>query len=119
MEMDPVSSRQNPILNAIMQSINLSDMTHLMNAMFAIQSQLSDIQENQRAMNRSIYALKKEMRKRFDDSKHSTQYLVVASYQAIISQLEEMNESFSFDQEKFEELMMNLNFDDEDDFGSL
>ena len=81
------------ILSVLMKSNTMSDAQTLIDAMLAIQTQLSEIQENQRKIMKALRDLKIEQRNRLSDLKKSTQVLLKDSHTAIQDQLNEIQDS--------------------------
>ena len=81
------------ILSAIMKPNPMGDAQTLIESLLAIQTQLSEIQENQRKIMKALRDLKIEQRSRLSDLKKSTQVLLKDSHSALISQLNDIQDS--------------------------
>lgn len=82
--------RSSSILSALMNP--KGDVQTLIDAMLAIQTQLSEIQENQRKIMKTLRDLKIEQRCRLSDLKKSTQVLLKDSHSALTNQLNEIQD---------------------------
>ena len=98
------SDKRNPILSSLMQSSSLTDVHRLVDIMFAIQTQLSDIQDNQRKLLRAVRDLERKQRNRLADLKYGTQSLVKMAHMSVSEQLDEVQESLDEQNEEIEEL---------------
>ena len=82
------------LLSVLMKSNNaMSGVTTLVDAMMSIQTQLSEIQENQRKIIKSLRDIRTEQRARLSDLKKTAQVLMKASYSALSDQLNEIQDS--------------------------
>ncbi len=70
----------------------MGDAQTLIEAMLAIQTQLSEIQENQRKIMKTLRDLKIEQRSRLSDLKKSTQVLLKDTHSALTNQLNEIQD---------------------------
>ena len=68
------------------------DAQTLIDAMLSIQTQLSEIQENQRKIMKTLRDMKIEQRSRLSDLKKSTQVLLKDSHSALTNQLNEIQD---------------------------
>ena len=81
------------ILSVLMKSGTMSDVQTLIDTMLAIQTQLSEIQENQRKIMKTLRDLKIEQRSRLSDIKKSTQVLLKTSHTELADRLNELQDS--------------------------
>ncbi len=81
------------IMSVLMKSGTMSDAQTLIETMLAIQTQLSEIQENQRKIMKTLRDLKIEQRCRLSDLKKSTQKLMKTSHTELTDRLNELQDS--------------------------
>ena len=81
------------LLSALTRSNAMNDAQTLIDAMLSIQTQLSEIQENQRKIMKTLRDLRIEQRSRLSDLKKSTLVLLKDSHTAIRDQLNEIQDS--------------------------
>ena len=88
-----MAANSNSLLSALTRSNAMSDVQTLIEAMLSIQTQLSEIQENQRKIMKTLRDLRIEQRSRLSDLKKSTLVLLKDSHSAIQDQLNEIQDS--------------------------
>ena len=81
------------ILSVLMKSSTMSDVQTLIDAMLAIQTQLSEIRENQRVIMKALRDNRIEQRSRLNDIKKSTQVLLEDAHSTLSEQLNELQDS--------------------------
>ena len=81
------------VMSVLLKSSTMNDAQTLISAMLAIQTQLSEIQENQRIIMKALRRLGIEHRSRLSDLKKSTQVLLKTSHSALRDQLNEIQDS--------------------------
>ena len=81
------------LLSALTRSNTMNDVQMIIDAMLSIQTQLSEIQENQRKIMKTLRDLRIEQRSRLSDLKKSTLVLLKDSHTAIRDQLNEIQDS--------------------------
>ncbi|MBO5753403.1 MAG: hypothetical protein J6S69_06900 [Proteobacteria bacterium] len=102
------------LLSVLMKPNTMGDGQTLIDAMLAIQTQLSEIQENQRKIMKALRDLRIEERSRLSDLKKSTQVLLKASHSALSDQLNELQDSV--DDQLGEDIVVGDDFDLENIF---
>lgn len=103
------------LLSVLMKPNNtMGEGQTLIEAMLAIQTQLSEIQENQRKIMKALRDLRIEERARLSDLKKSTQVLLKTSHSALSDQLNELQDSV--DDQLSEEIVIGDDFDLENIF---
>ena len=86
---DNVSS----ILSVLMNPKAMGDAQTLIDAMLTIQTQLSEIQENQRKIMKALRDMKIEQRSRLSDLKKTTQVLMETTHTALSDKLSELQDT--------------------------
>ena len=81
------------ILDVLMKSNAMNDIQTLVDAMLSIQTQLSEIQENQRKIMKTLRDLRIEERCRLSDLKKTTQTLLKDTHNSLSDKLTELQES--------------------------
>lgn len=84
--------KQNPILSVLMQSDELSEISALVDILSGIQTQLSEIQENQRNIMKALRDIRLEQRNRLSDLKASTQSMMKLSHISLSDQLSDIQD---------------------------
>lgn len=84
--------KQESIISALIHS-GTGDVHSLLEMLFVIQNQLSEIQVNQRNIMKTLRDLRIEERNRLSDLKASTLLLMKASHSALSDQLTELQDS--------------------------
>ncbi len=77
-------------MTALMNAKSMNDAQMLIDAMLSIQTQLSEIQENQRKMMKAMRDLRREQRCRLSDLKKSTQVLLKDTHSKLADQINEL-----------------------------
>ena len=80
-------------MSVLMRSNAMSDAQTLIDAMMSIQTQLSEIQENQRKIMKTLRDLRIEERSRLSDIKKTTQELLKETHSALSDQLNELQDT--------------------------
>ena len=88
-----MAGNANSLLSALTRTKAMNDVQTLIEAMLSIQTQLSEIQENQRKIMKTLRDLRIEQRSRLSDLKKSTLVLLKDSHSAIQNQLNEIQDS--------------------------
>ena len=83
----------NTLMSVLMRSNAMSDAQTLIDAMMSIQTQLSEIQENQRKIMKTLRDLRIEERSRLRDIKKTTQELLKETHSALSDQLNEIQDT--------------------------
>ena len=83
----------NTLMSVLMRSNAMSDAQTLIDAMMSIQTQLSEIQENQRKIMKTLRDLRIEERSRLSDIKKTTQELLKDTHTALSDQLNEIQDT--------------------------
>jgi hypothetical protein len=83
----------NTLMSVLMRSNAMSDAQTLIDAMMSIQTQLSEIQENQRKIMKTLRDLRIEERSRLSDIKKTTQELLKETHSALSDQLNEIQDT--------------------------
>ena len=83
----------NTLMSVLMRSNAMSDAQTLIDAMMSIQTQLSEIQENQRKIMKTLRDMRIEERSRLSDIKKTTQVLLKETHSALSDQLNEIQDS--------------------------
>ena len=83
----------NTLMSVLMRSNAMSDAQTLIDAMMSIQTQLSEIQENQRKIMKTLRDLRIEERSRLSDIKKTTQELLKETHSALSDQLNELQDT--------------------------
>lgn len=81
------------ILSVLMKSSTMSDVQTLIDAMLAIQTQLSEIRDNQHVIMKTLRDNHIEQRSRLSDLKKSTQGLIKHTNTTLSEQLNELQDS--------------------------
>lgn len=81
---------QSSILSALLNANSESGAQSLVEVILSIQTQLSEIQENQRIIIKSLRKLRTEQEKRIFDLKKTTQALIKKNHTDITDQLSEL-----------------------------
>ena len=98
------------IMSVLMNAKSMNDAQMLIDAMLAIQTQLSEIQENQRKIMKAMRDLRIEQRCRLSDLKKSTLVLLKDSHSKLTDQLNEIQDSVD------EQMIGNEEIINEEDF---
>ena len=88
-----MAANTNTLMSVLMRSNAMSDAQTLIDAMMSIQTQLSEIQENQRKIMKTLRDLRIEERSRLSDLKRTTQELLKETHSALSDQLNEIQDS--------------------------
>ena len=88
-----MAGNANSLLTALTRTNAMNDVQTLIEAMLSIQTQLSEIQENQRKIMKTLRDLRIEQRSRLSDLKKSTLVLLNDSHSALQNQLNEIQDS--------------------------
>ena len=81
------------ILSVLMKSNAMGDAQTLIDAMLTIQTQLSEIQENQRKIMKTLRDMRIEQRSRLSDLKKTTQVLLKNTHASLSDKLNEIQDS--------------------------
>ena len=81
------------ILSVLMKANAMGDAQTLIDAMLTIQTQLSEIQENQRKIMKTLRDLRIEQRSRLSDLKKTTHGLLKNTHEALNDKLNEIQDS--------------------------
>lgn len=81
------------ILSVLMNPKAMGDAQMLIDAMLTIQTQLSEIQENQRKIMKTLRDMKIEQRSRLSDLKKTTQVLMHDTHTALSDKLTELQDT--------------------------
>ena len=95
------------ILSVLMKANATNDAQTLIEAMLTIQTQLSEIQENQRKIMKTLRSMGIEQRSRLSDLKKTTQVLLKNTHDKLSDKLNELQDSVD------EQYVDDMNMDDD------
>ncbi len=87
------ANQENSLLSVLMKAGSMNDPQVFVEALISVQTQLSEIQDNQRKIMKALRDMRIEQRHRLSDLKKSTQSAVHTSHDALIDQLNELQDS--------------------------
>ena len=95
-------AEQNSLLSVLMKSGSLNDAQMLVEALLSIQTQLSELKDNQRKIMKAIRDLRVEQKNRLCSLNKSMQSIVNTSHETLIDHLNEIQDSV--DEQNMEEI---------------
>lgn len=87
------ADKETSIFSVLRKAGSMQDMQLLIETMLSIQTQLSEIKDNQRHIMKTLRELRIEQRSRLSDLKKSTHAMLHSSHDALIDQLNEIQDS--------------------------
>ncbi len=86
-------SQEDSILSVLMKAGTMGNVQTLIEAMLNIQTQLSEIKDNQHKIMKALRDLRAEQRARLSDLKKSTQSALHSSHEELVGHLNDIQES--------------------------